>query len=81
MDRLLRAASWRVSERVFGRMTPSFFWAGLLIGRAAAPGVLKRVGEAALVLVSLFVAGTGLAVILAGSSLMTVSSGAALDGM
>lgn len=65
----------------FGTTTPSFFWAGLLIGRAAAPAVLRRVSEAALVLISLFVAGAGLAVILVGSSLMTVSCGAGLAGL
>ena len=60
----------------FGGITPSFFWAGLLIGRAAAPAALRRVSETALVLISLFVAGAGLIVIQVGSSLMTVSSGA-----
>jgi MFS transporter, FHS family, glucose/mannose:H+ symporter len=65
----------------FGTMTPSFFWAGLLIGRAASPTVLRRVSEAALVLISLFLAGAGLVVILLGSSLMTVSSGAGLAGL
>jgi FHS family glucose/mannose:H+ symporter-like MFS transporter len=65
----------------FGTMTPSFFWAGLLIGRAAAPAVLRRVSEVALVLISLFVAGAGLVVILVGSSLMSVSSGAGLAGL
>ena len=65
----------------FGTMMPSFFWAGLLIGRAAAPAVLRRVSEAALVLISLFVAGAGLVVILVGGSLMTVSSGAGLTGL
>ena len=65
----------------FGTMMPSFFWAGLLIGRAAAPAVLRRMSEAALVLISLFVAGAGLVVILVGSSLMTVSSGAGLTGL
>jgi FHS family glucose/mannose:H+ symporter-like MFS transporter len=65
----------------FGTMTPSFFWAGLLIGRAAAPAVLRRVSETALVLMSLFIAGAGLVVILVGSSLMTVSSGAGLAGL
>ena len=49
----------------FATMMPSFFWAGLLIGRAAAPTVLRRVSEADLVLISLFVAGAGLVVILA----------------
>ena len=65
----------------FATMMPSFFWAGLLIGRAAAPTVLRRAREADLVLISLFVAGAGLVVILAGSSLMTVSSGAGLTGL
>jgi FHS family glucose/mannose:H+ symporter-like MFS transporter len=65
----------------FGTMTPSFFWAGLLIGRAGAPAVLRRVSEAALVLISLFVAGAGLVLILVASSLMTVSSGAGLAGL
>ena len=65
----------------FGTMMPSFFWAGLLIGRAAAPAVLRRVSEGALVLISMFLAGAGLTVILVGSSLMTVSSGAGLAGL
>jgi MFS transporter, FHS family, glucose/mannose:H+ symporter len=65
----------------FGTMMPSFFWAGLLIGRAAAPAVLRRVSEAALVLISLLVAVAGLVIILVGSSLMTLSSGAALAGL
>ena len=65
----------------FGTMMPSFFWAGLLIGRAAAPAVLTRVREADLVLISLFVAGAGLVVIVVGSSLLTVSSGAGLTGL
>ena len=83
------AAGWIASyaQRIgasasgFGTMMPSFFWAGLLIGRAAAPVVLRRVSETALVLMSLFMAGAGLVVILAGSSLMTVSSGAGLAGL
>jgi MFS transporter, FHS family, glucose/mannose:H+ symporter len=65
----------------FGTITPSFFLGGLLIGRAAAPTVLRRMSDAALVLVSLFVAGAGLVVIQVGSSLMTVSSGAFLAGL
>ena len=68
------AAGWIASyaQRIgasasgFGTMMPSFFWAGLLIGRAAAPVVLRRVSETALVLMSLFMAGAGLVVILAG---------------
>ena len=83
------AAGWIASyaQRIgasasgFGTMMPSFFWAGLLVGRAAAPMVLRRVSETALVLMSLFMAGAGLVVILVGSSLMTVSSGAGLAGL
>ena len=80
MDCFLCATSWRVSERIWDN-NAIILLAGLLIGRAAAPLVLRRVSEAALVLISLFVAGAGLVVILAGSSLMTVSSGAGLTGL
>ena len=62
-------------------MTASFFWTGLLVGRGAASGILRRVSEAALVLISLFVAGAGLLLILAGGSLITVSFGASLAGL
>jgi MFS transporter, FHS family, glucose/mannose:H+ symporter len=75
------AQRFGASARGFGTMMPSFFWAGLLIGRAAAPAVLRRVREADLVLISLFVAGAGLVVILVGSNLMTVSCGAGLTGL
>jgi MFS transporter, FHS family, glucose/mannose:H+ symporter len=83
------AAGWIASyaQRIgasasgFWTMMPSFFWAGLLVGRAAAPAVLRRVSETALVLISLLVADAGLIVILLGSSLMTVSSGAGLAGL
>ena len=37
------AQRFGASARGFGTMMPSFFWAGLLIGRAAAPAVLRRV--------------------------------------
>jgi MFS transporter, FHS family, glucose/mannose:H+ symporter len=62
-------------------MTASFFWTGLLIGRAAASGALRRVSEAALVLISLFVAAAGLLVLLAAGSLITVWFGASLAGL
>jgi MFS transporter, FHS family, glucose/mannose:H+ symporter len=83
------AAGWIASyaQRVgasasgFATAMPSFFWAGLLIGRAAAPAVLRRMSEAALVLMSLFVAGAGLVVLLAGSTLVIISSGAGLAGL
>jgi FHS family glucose/mannose:H+ symporter-like MFS transporter len=62
-------------------ITPSFFWAGLLVGRAVAPAVLRQVSELALILSSLVMAGAGLVVILAGSTLLSVSFGASLGGL
>ncbi len=69
------------SSRGIGTITPSFFWAGLLIGRAAAPAALRHISEPALVLISLFVASAGLTIILAGGNLMAVSSGAGVAGL
>ena len=65
----------------FGTMTPSVFWLGLLIGRAAAPAVLTLMGEAALVLVSLFVGGAGLLTILFAGNLVSVTLGAGVTGL
>jgi MFS transporter, FHS family, glucose/mannose:H+ symporter len=65
----------------FGTMTPSVFWAGLLIGRAAAPAVLIRVSDTALVLLGLIIAGAGLLIVLAGSNLISVSVGVGLTGL
>jgi MFS transporter, FHS family, glucose/mannose:H+ symporter len=70
-----------VSTSGLETITASFFWTGLLIGRAAASGILTRVSEPALVLISLFVAGAGLLVLLAASSLITVWFGASLAGL
>jgi MFS transporter, FHS family, glucose/mannose:H+ symporter len=65
----------------FGTMTPSIFWLGLLIGRAVAPAVLILVSEAALVLISLFIGGAGLLIILFGSNLVSVTLGVGVTGL
>jgi MFS transporter, FHS family, glucose/mannose:H+ symporter len=65
----------------FGTMTPSVFWLGLLIGRAAAPAVLTIMGEAILVLVSLCVGAAGLLTILFASNLVSVTLGAGVTGL
>jgi MFS transporter, FHS family, glucose/mannose:H+ symporter len=65
----------------FEMMTPSVFWAGLLIGRATAPAMLVRVNDAALVLFGLVLGSSGLVLILASSNLLTVIFGAGLTGL
>lgn len=41
--------------------TPSFFWGGLLVGRALAPAILRRITEGALTIGGLFVTALGIA--------------------
>ena len=65
----------------FGTLTPSVFWAGLLIGRAAAPTVLHLVRDTLLVLLGLFMAGAGLLIILLGSNLISIAFGVGLAGL
>lgn len=65
----------------FWAFAPSLFWGGMLAGRAAAPAVLRRVNEGRLVLVGLFVALSGLSLILLGRGLAPVAAGAALAGL
>jgi MFS transporter, FHS family, glucose/mannose:H+ symporter len=69
------------STAAFGTMTPSVFWAGLLLGRAVAPTVLTRVSDTALVLLGLIIAGAGLLIVLAGTNLISVTFGIGLTGL
>jgi MFS transporter, FHS family, glucose/mannose:H+ symporter len=69
------------STAAFGTMTPSVFWAGLLVGRAVAPTVLTRVSDTALVLLGLIIAGAGLLIVLAGTNLISVTFGIGLTGL
>jgi MFS transporter, FHS family, glucose/mannose:H+ symporter len=62
-------------------LAPSFFWGALLLGRAAAPLVLRRVSERALVLAGLVLAsGAMLAWILSGT-VAGIIAGAAIAGL
>lgn len=65
----------------FWAFAPSLFWGGLLSGRAAAPAALRRVNEGRLVLIGLFVAMSGLSLILLGRELAMVAAGAGLAGL
>ena len=62
-------------------VAPSLFWAGLLTGRAAAPFVLMRIRDTRMVLLGLFVALSGLVVILLGTTILVVLIGVALTGL
>jgi MFS transporter, FHS family, glucose/mannose:H+ symporter len=64
----------------FETLTSSVFWAGLLIGRAAAAGILTRVNDAALILLGLLLAGMGLLLILVSNDLVSVTCGGGLTG-
>lgn len=65
----------------FWAFAPSLFWGGMLSGRAAAPAALRRVNEGRLVLIGLFVAMSGLSLILLGRGLAMVAVGAGLAGL
>ncbi len=69
------------SSQLSWTVAPSLFWAGLLAGRAAAPFLLRRVREVRLVLVGMFVAVSGLVVILLGTTIAPVLIGVGLTGL
>ena len=60
--------------------TPSFFWAGLLLGRAIAPLLFPRMSEAVLVQGGLALSALGVIVVLAAANLALVMTGAAISG-
>lgn len=62
-------------------VAPSLFWAGLLTGRAVAPFILRRVRETLMVLVGMFVAVSGLLVILLSTKIGPVLFGVSLAGL
>jgi FHS family glucose/mannose:H+ symporter-like MFS transporter len=62
-------------------ITQSVFWAGLLIGRAAAPLLLRRDREKYLILFCSFVSLSGIAFILLGETSTTVLIGASFAGL
>lgn len=60
---------------------PSFFWAPLLVGRALAPAVLRRVPETRLVGAGLVLATAGVALLLVAGSAGTLVLAVALGGL
>lgn len=62
-------------------MAPSFFYLALLVGRAAAAPVLRRVSELRLARTGLCVAATGIAALLASNSVIPVLASATLAGI
>ncbi len=62
-------------------LVTSFFWTGLLIGRAASPLFLRHADEMRFALIALLVAFGGIAIIFASGGLTAVSSGAFLAGL
>jgi MFS transporter, FHS family, glucose/mannose:H+ symporter len=58
------------STNGFETLMPSVFWGGLLLGRAVAPTILKRVSDTILVLSGLLLGGGSLLLILVGGDLL-----------
>jgi MFS transporter, FHS family, glucose/mannose:H+ symporter len=62
-------------------ITQSIFWAGLLLGRAAAPLALRRLSEPRLLLLCGLLSLSGLGLILSGDTAPRIFTGAALTGL
>ncbi len=62
-------------------LTPSYFWATLLLGRAVAPRVLRHVPELLLARIGLGLAATGIVGFLAGRNVWTIGLSVALSGL
>lgn len=70
-----------VFESGFLWMTaPSFFWAAMLLGRAVAPVVLRKISESSATFGGLLLAAVGIVTILLGNSPILVLGGAAVSG-
>jgi MFS transporter, FHS family, glucose/mannose:H+ symporter len=64
----------------FWALTPSFFWGALLLGRALAPIVLRRLRETTLASAGLVLASLGVFVLLIANTMALVVAGASLAG-
>ncbi len=69
------------SAQQFWGITPSLFWAGLLLGRALAPAALRLLSDRGLVLAGLIAAVCGLSLILMSRELASLSAGAFITGL
>jgi len=70
-----------VGPGTFWVMTPSFFWGTLLVGRATAPLLLRRMRETSLASAGLVLSCVGVAVLLAAHGMTSIVLGAALAGL
>ncbi len=62
-------------------LTPSFFWAMLLVGRAVAPLILRRVPELLLARIGVVLAATGIVGFLAARNMSFLGASVALSGL
>ncbi len=62
-------------------LTPSFFWGALLIGRLAAPAVLRHATELKLSQAGLLVGIVGLLVLIGARNILTIAAGSGLVGL
>jgi fucose permease len=62
-------------------VTPSLFWGGLLVGRALAPPLLKKLSEIRLVQMSLALAIIGVGILISANTLIGIASGTVVAGL
>jgi MFS transporter, FHS family, glucose/mannose:H+ symporter len=70
-----------LSQNALWALTPSVFWAALLLGRLAAPAILRRLSESRLILLGLGGAVVGVAILLMAHTLSGLFLGAAIAGL
>lgn len=75
------AKSLNISTGSFWAMVQSLFWAGLLVGRMAAPVFLRYLSATSLVLIGMIMAAIGIMIILTGTNLTAISIGAIVAGL
>jgi fucose permease len=76
----IAAFAQRLDTAAIAASTPAFFWAGLLLGRAVAPLVLRVASETALVQGGLVLAAGGVVLVLTAAGLAGAIAGAAVGG-
>ncbi len=69
------------ASSTFWAITPSFFWGGLLVGRALASVTLRILHETRLAVTGLAIAATGIALLISARGMTPVVAGAVLAGL
>src|SRR5262249_13361134 len=67
-------------QQSFWALTPSFFWASLMLGRVITPALLRHMPETRLVLAGLAVATTGATILISTKTMMGLFIGATIAG-